>query len=384
MCVNNKIASNNSRILALFLFQYSLIIPITHYIENWLGVAIISSVLLFLLFLKNIRNNINIAPVLLLLLVFMYILTNTILLSGNIMNLLMFMTIAIPTSVVTMYKFNSDQFIKSCCSLAYVNFFINCFYPFIPGYAYMRFGYGMLITSVFLYIKIRNRYNLYGKQKRHDGIFDMIVLFLSLIDIVLFGARGAIFAFLLLLFLDLFISSKNILRNIALSIVPLSLIAVSLEPVVNALVNFTKANGYFSYTLFKIQMQLSYGIENASSGRNTLYKKAIDGILEHPFLGRGIFLGDADSLYTHNLFLQVGNDLGVLPMCLLICFLIVILYEICSKKNPALDRVILLALFSIAIGRLMFSSNIWLRPEFWLLTFVYISKKCSWLVNSKC
>ena len=71
MCVNNKIASNNSRILALFLFQYSLIIPITHYIENWLGVAIISSVLLFLLFLKNIRNNINIAPVLLLLLVFM-------------------------------------------------------------------------------------------------------------------------------------------------------------------------------------------------------------------------------------------------------------------------------------------------------------------------
>ena len=72
-------------------------------------------------------------------------------------------------------------------------------------------------------------------------------------------------------------------------------------------------------------------------------------------------VADSDGLYVHNLFLQVGRDFGV------IAFVLYSLFTLFNKKIPIEDRMILLVIFSLALGRLLFSSVLWKRPEFWML-----------------
>ena len=369
--IYNKKYFSNEFILALFLFQYSLINPMLDYIGNSIGVGIISSILVLSLLVKNINKRINFTPLISWMIILILILINTIITGTSIDGVLVFIAISIPTAIVSIYNFKSNDFLNSCYILAYINFFINCMYPFTAHYSYMRFGYGMLLTSIFIYIKIRNVKLL--NNKIHNRYIDYIVLFISLNEIFLFGARGAIFAFVLLLIIDLFVYSHEKIKKTPILLIPLTLYFF-LNNIVDFFIKQMNDLGYYSYSLYKLHMQLVYGLNNASSGRNLLYSKAIAIIEEQPFFGRGIFIGDSDNLYTHNIFLQVGEDLGIIAMILILVFFIYILYDI-SIQNNKTDKLIFSALFSLTIGRLMLSSNLWLRPEFWLFVFIFISKK---------
>ena len=146
----------------------------------------------------------------------------------------------------------------------------------------------------------------------------------------------------------------------------------NLEFVFNILESIASRFGIFSYSLFKFKRQLLYGFEDASSGRNELYSSAIEQIMQYPLFGGEI---KTDVLYFHNVFLQVGADFGIFAIGVIVVFLSYVVYLLGMKKSNKEEKLLLLILFSISFGRLMFSSSIWLRPEFWMLVFFVASIK---------
>jgi O-antigen ligase len=237
----------------------------------------------------------------------------------------------------------------------------------------MRFGYGMLVSVVFLYEIISSYKKTILKKK---WIFLSYILFaISLIEMIIYGARGALVSFVLLFAIDRFIIHR---KFIFFNIISVGLFFLIYSNILNILTWFQKIINIFggrAYAIDKIRLQIAQGIAEASSGRDDVYMRSIDCIKENFLFGRGIDLL-SDGEYAHNIFLQVFQDLGFFAFLVLIIFLFSIL--IYFFKNDANEEKNILAIFfSISIGRLLFSSILWRRPEFWMLTCFYFS-----LINS--
>lgn len=80
--------------------------------------------------------------------------------------------------------------------------------------------------------------------------------------------------------------------------------------------------GVRSYALRKIKLMISSGLEASSSGRAELYRKVIKNIRESPIIGNYMETSDSGNLYVHNLFLQIGADMGVVAMAVSILFVV--------------------------------------------------------------
>ena len=98
-----------------------------------------------------------------------------------------------------------------------------------------------------------------------------------------------------------------------------------------------------------------------------MYSKALEKIKLSPWIGNPMSLDETGGEYAHNLFLQVGEDLGVIAIIVLVFFLLYALYKIVTEKYTFEERMLIAVLFSTSIGRLLFSSTLWRRPEFWML-----------------
>ena len=133
--------------------------------------------------------------------------------------------------------------------------------------------------------------------------------------------------------------------------------------------------GIKSYAIMKFERQITRGFAAASSSRDSIYVEALRLIQKSPILGNTMSLDEEGGNYVHNVFLQVGQDLGVIALFVLVIFIVYALVQIGSKKKSVENRLIILALFSISIGRLMFSSTIWRRPEFWMLVCFVLNLK---------
>ena len=107
----------------------------------------------------------------------------------------------------------------------------------------------------------------------------------------------------------------------------------------------------------------------SSSGREALYRHSLQLFLQEPF-GSGVGYWAYDpamsGLYPHNIFLQVATELGIVGLLVLLAILAVTIIRLVRMNR---DSFLFWAmLFSITYGRLMVSSTLWERPEFWLLT----------------
>ena len=102
---------------------------------------------------------------------------------------------------------------------------------------------------------------------------------------------------------------------------------------------------------------------------------AIDEMIKNPIIGNKMVVYNGTSSYVHNLFLQVGRDLGVFAMILLIVFVAYCLYLFFSKKVDLNKKTIIAVFFCVSVVRLLLSSNLWERPEFWALVCIVINYK---------
>ncbi len=362
-------SKTNGRLLALFLFQYSILIPAMRFISPTILVALTSIIILACLFITNASFKFS-GPIIISCVVIIFIfLFKTIIGHIQFSLLLSLCSFIFPVLFMCMFSFDIKSFMEYSVIMSRITFVVLAWVPFVKSfYSYMRFGYGMLPVVVFAYIDLfyfkRKNNTQLDKNKKYISIFiDIVLIIVGAIEVVLFGPRGATFALILLFVLDRFVLNKeNFVAN-ALIIVSSALIVLNLGKILSLINEFLSDINMSSYAIMKYEKQLNNGIAAASSGRDKIYGWALDSIEQSPIIGNPISVDE----YVHNLFLQVFQDLGIVGFIFIIGFTLYCIYMIGSKKFDKNDRLAILALFSLAYGRLMFSSVVWRRPEFWML-----------------
>ena len=361
----------NSLLLALFIMQYTLILPFTKVISPTLLTAGTSLLILFLFVLLNKTIRINLHFAIALAIINLAILLKVLLFpSSDISIFLVFAYTALPAAFAAAYDYDFQLVLKNLYKISLLSFLLVFWYPFIGEQSYMRFGYAVLPNVLFILCEL-----LYNKKKRLGIIIAGAICFALLVEMFVFGARGSFFSLLLFFALEeLLINRENLKRKLAMFLGVL-LVAFNIGPIIDFIYNTLLKLGIRSYALIKYRMQLNRGIEIASSGRVNLYDTAIEQLKQSPIFGLPILLTNEDGsmVYVHNLFLQTWMDLGIVGLAILIGFLLFVIWKIWRRDIGRNDRILIAAVFSISIGRLLFSSVLWRRPEFWL--FVFMSMK---------
>ena len=370
------IEEKNGVIAAIFLFQYSLLIPLMRYIRPSILVAASGLLLMLCSFVINRRLIIRKRVTLVVALIAAAIAIKSVIDGSEIQVAINFLMIAVPPSIVFSYSFESSSFLRSCQKLSIINFLLlNLLLLIWKKIPYMRYGYGMVLTVLFSYIALFRKDDAQRtasafRSKRLSKLLSIVVFIASLLEAIIYGSRGVILVIIVFVAIDvLLIYKKNRIRNYFL--VGLGFAAFfNLENILELLIQLAGAFGIRSYALRKFQYQLTVGIEEASSGRNHLYEKAIESIKETPLFGSKMITYSDGTLYVHNLFLQIGRDLGVLAMLFSIILVVYCIYLLWSKKLPISHKTVIAILFCVSVVRLMISSIVWERPEFWALLCV--------------
>ncbi len=366
---------------ALFLFQYSLLIPLMRFINPSILIAVSGVLLLVATFIVNRSIVINIKSSAVLLLLLLVMLLKTLIDDTEPKVIVQFVLIGAPPIFFFAYRFDTEKFLNTCYILAYMNFAVLATLPFWGrNPSYMRFGNGMVLTSVFLYLLVfrSNRYtdiNTLSKRKKFSKIIAIIVFVISALETTIYGNRGALLLLLVFIAFDALLVYRNHIGRNILIIATGFLAVMNLEHILGLLIAISSRFGVFSYALKKYQYQLIVGIEGGSSGRIRLYQNALSEIRARPFLGNKMILYDDKVSYVHNLFLQVGRDMGVLFMIVLIVFVFYCIYLLFTNKVSLNRKTIIAVFFCVSVVRLMLSSNIWERPEFWAFVGIVLNYK---------
>ena len=368
--MSEKTLKRNGILAALFLYQYSLLIPVMNYFNPTIVSAISGVIIVIILLIGNLRSAISTSLIRLFFIIVFITSVNTLFNSADLLTVFPFYFYLLPVIVVFLFRFDYSHFIRCCCYFAVLNFFILFWMPFTRFANYMRFGYGMLPTIIFTYLLIF-RYREEFKLSKIKIFVYAAILFASVFEIVFFGARGSFFAFLLFVVIDRFLVNREKIITNALLILAGVITYLNLVPILGILKEIVSVFGVKAYAISKLSTAINKGIIEASSGRDILYQKAIESIKAHPFMGSGIDVAHGDD-YVHNIFLQVAQDLGIWALIPLIIILVKILWILIKKTGIGKDeKAILEVLFAISMGRLMFSSTLWRRPEFWMMICFY-------------
>ncbi|MCG8539353.1 MAG: O-antigen ligase family protein [Clostridia bacterium] len=262
---------------------------------------------------------------------------------------------------------DGTQLYSAFLKTAFVNFIAIGMLPFInflDSANYMRFGYAM-VPSVIMFI-----YAILNKEKMK--IVWIIIATISLILTVIYGSRGPLVV-IFLCGLLLFLFSKRISKIKKINILGFSCIIIFLVNKYNLFVklidNIYYTMGIQTYALAKLLMMFNIGFIEASSGRGRIYSILWDHIKQNPVMGHGIgFSHKILGCTPHNIFLQILLEFGIIGLLVWMIVLTYCLYKykkIYSKREERLFIIITL-IASIALGRLLISSDMWLRPEYWL------------------
>ena len=125
-----------------------------------------------------------------------------------------------------------------------------------------------------------------------------------------------------------------------------------------------------TYSLKKFSSIFVLGLVQASSGRNNIYNYLATKISESPLLGHGVGIVQSDIGFTaHNIFIQILVETGILGLLIWIG-----VWFVCYKKYRSFLRIhdkeglkIATLIIAVAFGRLLVSSDMWLRPEYWFM-----------------
>ncbi len=373
----------NGKLVALFLFQYTLLIPFMRYFSSMLLVALFSLVIIAALFARSGSALVN-KKVLLAFAVFPALFILKVLTKQAELSAIVYLILFIaPPACLFLYPFRYESFLRAVADLSILSFFCIFFTPFLSRHTYMRFGSGMLPVIIGCYLDVKYLLPPREKQLGRTNIrflADLLILAAGLAEMIAYGSRGAVLSLIIFLAIErLIIHREKVFRNAVLLGVS-TFAYVNILSLLTAIERIVKRFGVYSYSITKFKMQINGGFEYAASGRGIIYRKAFERIKERPLWGNAISLDETGGEYAHNLFLQAAEDFGVIAFLVLLFFLIYVIYIIASKKTPIEEKLILAMFLSISVGRLMFSSTIWRRPEFWMLVFFMLARR----INSTC
>jgi len=264
--------------------------------------------------------------------------------------------------------------IKSFRPIAYITFFSLFFQPFWSGSiifesssngefasGYMNFAYKMLPCIIlFLY--------LYFKERKK---IDLILFIISIVEVFIFGNRGAILAVIVFLFLYILFCMKFTKKIIALSGISVATVAILyiLNNKLLDIYNWVYSHGYSSRLLSRLISGEAY-----ESGREQIYTLLLEVVQQWNPLGYGIS-GDRSLLYSafgvpyyaHNLFLELIIQFGSIFGILISIYLIINWLKIFLRRDIGKWKEIFIVVFSIIIPKLMVSSSFWVESYFFVL-----------------
>lgn len=369
--IENKIdnTKSNTILLLLYFFQYGLLIPITVIMGGQYPIAIFT----FLLFCYALLNNricitsysalafLLPLSILLLKLPFEH---NVPEVNVAVDLIISFGTIGLSGILIGSIKFSQEKFIKYGFKLGIVNFLLLCIIPFTSLYMeevnYMRFGYAILPSVIFLFIFLF-RHTKYKK-------INIILFILSLIELLIFGARGAMLTFLLFAIVYLFFISDISKKSKSFISLFIVMVFVSLKFIFEYLIEKLTDFGLYSYSLTKyLNIFNGETLASTSSGRDDIYQLALKRIEDSFWIGSPLdtcYL-DTGSLYYHNIILDVLVNFGSIGFLFFLFFLFYNIIKV-IRSDDKKRKIIFFILIIVSMGRLFVSSSFWQRPEFWI------------------
>lgn len=227
----------------------------------------------------------------------------------------------------------------------------------------MSFGYDMIFWVIILF------YFFLTEKKILFGLLSLA----GLIQVFLWGSRGALVSFLLFVIFYLTFGDRKLFTvKKALLITLLSMIFLSLlnNNILIKLQSFINSLGINSRTLDSI---ISGEITN-DNGREFIQNTVLAFINNSPLVGYGAY---SDRYwvghYSHNIFLELLMTFGIpLGGMLIILFLIMVTFMLIKCKNIHWKSLFIIFL-SISMGRLFFSSSFWQESSFWIMLAIFVS-----------
>lgn len=238
----------------------------------------------------------------------------------------------------------------------------------------MGLGYACLLPCLVLL------YNVIQEKSFISLCFFITIL----LFIIIYGSRGPLLGIILFFMYCIFIKIKKNKKNIFLFLVIIIIYAIIY---MNYRYIFTEISDFFYKELGIQSRTLTLFLnENiaSDSGRDILYQKTWESILQHPFLIRGIA---ADRIllgtYPHNMILELLYQGGVIIASISIFLLII--FTIITFKNVNNERdMICIIFFFASIPGLMISGSFWNNYSFWIWIALCLNKLSNFLaLNSK-
>lgn len=286
-----------------------------------------------------------------------------------------FLTKAFPAYLFVRILTDKDDIISALKYIAFIIFVFACIIPFMPMEiqniydsgeeygAYMLFGYHMVpAVNIFIYLAFTENKLLYK----------MFAL-AGTIEVLIWGNRGAVvsIAIFFVAYLLLFANIKRKLVVFVTAIVTFMGYSyfVATKGVLK-LYDFLISKGFNPRNL---EMFLSSSLDE--SGRDQIYETAYDVISNNLFFGVGIsasWMFDGPQGYTHNLFLELLLQFGVILGGVLIVFFLAKSIMVIFYRNSSWSKIYLI-FFSTAMVKLMFSASYLTEWWFWVMMGMFVT-----------
>ena len=358
----------------MYIFQFGFMQPVASLVNSQIPVAIMTLLIIVCLFLLNgfrlqkyLISFFAVSSI--------YFLLSALFFSADlILTLEMYLEFLLKGFsgfLVAGFAFEEATLFRAFAGMGVLNFLaigLTPFVSFLSSMNYMRFGYA-LIPSALIFV-----FALYGAdsitRKLAWAAFGALSLGLTLV----YGSRGVLIV-LFLFFLLVFVFSKGIGKTIKVIVLlggPLSLYMALRFDVLLRMVDYVyNTLGVQTYSLSKIQMMISMGLAVASSGRDMIYYQLVQLIRISPMFGLGVGSAQYYVSYTaHNIVLQILVESGFAG---LIFWTFVWAKPLKEYVRLSRDREgtgyfeVATLLLAVAFGRLLISSDMWLRPEYWFV-----------------
>ena len=198
-----------------------------------------------------------------------------------------------------------------------------------------------------------------------------------IIFIFRYGSRGAVLAYLVLIFFyvlnNLYFNKKY--KYLFLGIVT-SIGTYYLFFKTNFIrLFFKKINelGIHSRTIELFQTKGIY-----LSGRGEIYERVYNSILKDPYSIKGIFSDffvTGIQSYSHNIALELLYQFGIILGGFLVIFIFILfIFSVFRKQKTTLDNLVF-TFAVISIVHLMVSSTLWQNVDFWVWIGLYLNQK---------
>ena len=225
------------------------------------------------------------------------------------------------------------------------------------GDSYMSFSYYMLLPTVVFMNKTFNRCTA----------VTLLLTLISLFILISFGARGpfiGIFAFLILKLIQPSSKTGNKLNYKKIIIIALLLLIIMFQKeILQFIESIIESFGIKSRTI-SLFLKNDWDL----TGRDLIFKDAIDKISQKPILGWGLAgdrIASGRNDYIHNFYLEVYLNFGIIFGTILILIITYKMIEMIVKlKN--INYEIFIILLVVGFFHLLVSSSYLIDFRFWI------------------